>query len=66
MKQISVIIKDGKVTATAPGYKGTGCEGPIAAIKAAIGGKVQKEEATAEAFEHEEEACVELQDEQVI
>lgn len=64
MKKVSVNIRNGKITATAEGYKGQSCEAPLNAVKAALGGTVTKEEFTSEAYEPEEVACVENQEEQ--
>lgn len=49
MKKISVTIHKGKVSAITTGYAGQGCQAPMEAIKAALGGQTNKEEATAEA-----------------
>ena len=61
MKQIKITIKNGKITAEAHGYKGVGCDAPMNAIKAAMGGSVDKEIQTQEAFETEETETVNYQ-----
>ena len=58
IKGVNVTIHNGKIESKAHGYLGQGCEGPINAIKAALGGKVDKEEATHEAFETEEDVTL--------
>lgn len=49
MKRINIKIHNGKITGEASGYKGEGCNAPIEAVKAALGGDLVKEEHTEEA-----------------
>ena len=48
MQKIRLVFHKGKVEATAEGYIGGACKEPIHAVLEKLGGKVEKEEVTAE------------------
>ena len=52
-KQIKVECKDGKVTISTSGYKGTSCKDATKVLEAALGGKAISDVATPEMHERE-------------